>query len=141
MTYYDAFVAKWGTLTSATPEAKLAEINTAKVAGPDRPVPIADVMTYLRSAGLWLPIKAAATGTCLGAAAAVDLNNDMRMQTIDMGLSLVAQMLTDLITHNLLNQTQADALVAMKNTTVLWWQSAGYAREFDMGDVQAAGVV
>jgi hypothetical protein len=43
-----------------------------------QPVPVTQVMTYLRENGLWLPIKAAAAGTSQGAETAVDFNDDLR---------------------------------------------------------------
>jgi len=140
MAYYDALKTKWATLTSTTTDAKLAEINALTVQGPSRPVPIADVMTYLRSNNLWLPIKAsAAGGTSVGAAAAVDLNSDLRMQTIDMTLPLVSTMLADLVTHTLLTQDQANTLVAMGTPQIPWWQANGYTSPFNANDLEAAG--
>ena len=140
MTYYDALIAKWATLAAGTTDAKLAEINALTAPGPDRPVPIADVSAMLRTSGAWLPIKvAAAAGTSVGAAAAVDLNDDVRMQTIDMDLSIVVAMLADLVLHGLLTQAQSDALVALKVTTIPWWQSAGYSSSISDNDLIAAG--
>jgi hypothetical protein len=140
MGYYDALVALWPTLTGSVQE-KLDAANRATVAGPDRGVPIAEVMTYLRSNNLWLPIKqAAAAGSSVGAAAAVDLNADMRINTIDFNLPIVGGMLADMVGHKLLTQAQSDALVAMKAATILWRDAHGYP-ELSLNDVAAAGLV
>jgi hypothetical protein len=84
----------------------------------DRLVPILDITDYLRSNGLWLPIKAAAAQGNGAAAAAVDLNDDVRAQTLDMSLPIVAQMLAALVTAELLTQAQSDAIVALKTQSV-----------------------
>jgi hypothetical protein len=145
MAYYDALIAKWATLTGTT-DQKIAAVNALTVAGPRKPVQIADVMTYLRSNALWLPIKAAAAaGTSAGAEAAVDLNSDMRMQTIDFDLPIVAGMLADLVSKALLTQAQSDALNALANTTIPWWQATvaqggcGLSSPVGANDLAAAG--
>lgn len=147
MAYYDNLIAKWPSLTSTTTADKLAEINALTVAGPRKPVPIAEVMDYLRTNNLWLPIKQSAaklaagdTTASLGAAAAVDLNDDMRMQNINFDLQIVQEMLADLVAHNLLSQAHSDALNAMGNSTVPWWQANGYKRQISKGDVVVAGL-
>lgn len=121
MAYYDALVAKWMTLSGST-EAKLTAVNALTVPGPNVPVPVLQVMTYLRTNNLWMAIKAA-TATSPGAAAAVDYNSDPRVQTLDMSLPIVQTMLADLVTHALFTQAQSDAIKAMGNTTIPWWQA------------------
>lgn len=137
MAYYDALIAEWANL-SGTTEEKLAAVNAMTVAGSDQLVSIADVMSYLRENGLWLPIKAAA-GSNQAAAAAVDIAGDLRAQTIDFNLPLVKMLLTALVASGLLTQANADALAAMKNTTQLWWQVKGYSSPFSENDLIAAG--
>lgn len=139
MAHYDALVAQWKLLTSQTTDAKLAEINALKVPGPTKLVAIIDVMNYLRSAGAWLTIKAAA-GTNLGALAAVDLNSDPRAVTMDFDLPIVGQMIGALVSANLLSAQQAADLVAMKNPLVPWWKANGYSGEFNSNDITAAGL-
>jgi hypothetical protein len=118
MAYYDALIAKWATL-SGTTQAKLAAINALTVPGPSQPIPLLQVMTYLRTNNLWMVIKAAAA-TSPGAAAAVDYNSDPRVQTLDVSLPIVQQMLTDLVTHSLLSQPQSDAIKAMGAPPAPW---------------------
>ena len=140
MPYYDALKTKWATLSPGTTAQKLAAINALTVAGPAQSVPISTVVNWLRMNNLWLPIKAAvAFGSSPGAMAAVDLNSDLREQTIDFTLPLVGAMLADLVSHGLLSQAQSDALVAMGATTLPWWQSAGYTSPIGQGDLAAAG--
>lgn len=111
-----------------------AAMQAETIGAPDRVVPIAEVMDYLRTNGLWLPIKAAAVaGTSIGAAAAVDLNDDLRFQTIDFNRPIVGAMLADLVAKSLLTQAQSDALVAMKT------QTRPFAR--DEGDTITADVI
>jgi hypothetical protein len=118
MAYYDALIAKWATL-SGTTQAKLAAINALTVPGPSQPIPVLQVMTYLRTNNLWLPIKAA-VATSAGAAAAVDYNSDPRVQTLDVSLPIVLGMLADLVTNKLLAQSQSDAIKAMGTPLVPW---------------------
>lgn len=122
MSYYDALAAKWATLSGDT-ATKLATVNALTVPGPNVPVPVLEVMTYLRTNNLWLAIKAA-TGTSTGAAAAVDYNDDVRVQTLDVSLPIVQSMLADLVTHSLLTQQQADEIKALGAPSVPWWQAS-----------------
>jgi hypothetical protein len=134
---YDALAALWATLTGTTAQ-KLAAANAMTVAGPSQSVPVLQVMTYLRTNNLWLPIKAAAA-TSSGAAAALDYNSDPRVQNIDVTLPIVQAMLADLVSHGLLTQAQSDAIVAMSATTIPWWQANGYTSPFTLDDLAAAG--
>lgn len=141
MAYYDALITEWSKpeYSGMTRDQKLAAINAKTVAGPDRLVQISDVMSYLRENGLWLPIKAAQASN-VGAAAAVDLNGDSRAVTIDFSKPIVGQMLALLVSGNLLSQAQSDAITAMKNTTMPWWQANGYTSDFNVNDVVAGGL-
>lgn len=139
--YYDALVAKWPTLSGTTAE-KLAAINALTLAGPNVPVPVLQVMTYLRTNNLWMAIKASATP---GAQAAVDYNSDPRVQTLDVSLPIVQGMIADLVTHSLLTQTQANEIIAMGNVGIPWWKTpvasggGGLSGPITMADLQAAG--
>jgi hypothetical protein len=137
---YAPLIANWAVLSSTTTDGKIAEINALVVAGPDRLVPIVEVMDYLRSNNLWLPIKAA-QATSPGAAAAVDLNEDQRIVTMDFNLPIVGSMLADLVGRGLLTQAQSAALVALKGTTMPWWQSAGYPMPIGRGFLINAGLI
>jgi hypothetical protein len=146
MAYYDALISKWGTLSGST-QQKLAAINALTVPAPNAPVPIAQVMSYLRENGLWLPIKAAAAaGTSQGAMAALDLNQDLRQTSIDFSLPLVGAMLADLVSHGLLTSGQSAALTAMGTPPVLWWQApvaqggGGLSSSVSQDDLTAAGL-
>lgn len=138
MAYYDALAAKWATL-SGSAEEKLDAINALAVAGADQLVTIIDIMTYLRSNNLWLPIKSAA-GTNAAAAAVVDIEEDLRATTIDFNLPIVKTLLGLLVSSSLLSQKNADDLAAMKVTTLPWWQANGYPGPFNSNDLIAAGL-
>jgi len=133
--YYDALVTEWATLTGTT-SAKLAAVNALTVAGPVEPVPVLSIMTYLRANNLWMTIKSSATP---GAQAAVDYNSDPRVQTLDVTLPITQGMLADLVSHTLLTQAQSNAITALGNTSVPWWQANGYSGPFSEPDLQAAG--
>jgi hypothetical protein len=137
MAYYDALVAQWPSLTGTTAQ-KLTAINAMTVAGPYAPSPVLDVMTYLRSNNLWMPIKAA-VATSAGAAAAVDYNSDPRVETLDATLPASQGMLADLVAHALLTQAQALAIVALGVPQLPWWQDNGYTGPFTAPDLLAAG--
>lgn len=138
MAYYDALVAQWASLTGTT-QQKLDVINALTVPGPNVPVPVLQVMTYLRTNNLWLQIKSA-QATSPGAAAAVDYNTDPRVQTIDMTLPIVQLMVADLVAHTLLTTAQALALAAMATTTTPWSQANGYNTPISGQDLVNAGL-
>jgi hypothetical protein len=119
---------------------KLDAINTLTVAGKPAPASISVVVNWLRENGLWLPIKAA-VGTSAGAAAAVDLNDDVREQIIDFSLARTQAMVADLVTNNLLSAAQAVQLAALGTPNIPWWQSAGYSSPIGTGDLEAVFVV
>lgn len=144
MSYHDALVAKWATL-SGTTEEKLEAINAATVPGPTVPVSVLQIMTYLRTLALWLPIKAA-QATCVGAAAAVDYNSDSRVQTLDVSLPIAQAMLADLKAHALLTDEHIAAITAMGKTTLPWWQASvaegggGLSGQVSLNDLTANGL-
>lgn len=143
MAYYDAMVAKWATLSGDT-AAKLAALNAMTVPASNIPVPVLQVMTYLRTNNLWMAIKAA-IATSPGAAAAVDYNSDPRVQTLDVSLPIVQGMLADLVAHNLLTQTQSNEIIAMGAPLLPWWQApvaaggGGLSGPVSAADLAAAG--
>lgn len=139
MAYYDALIAFWPSVTGDSTAVKLAALNAMTAAGPDQKVLIVDATNYLRINGVWLGIKAAA-GTVPAAAAAVDIVQDLRQDTLDFSLPIIPYLVGALVTAELITQDQADGLTALKNTIVPWWQANGYPREFDLGDIAAAGL-
>ena len=138
MPQYDPLVTEWANHTG-TPDEKLAAILAMTVPAADRSVPIAEVMDYLRTNNLWLPIKMAAA-TDAAAAAAVDLNGDLRITNISMNLPIVQGMLGALVASKLLTAEQAAALIEMKTVTIPWWQSVGLPVAPDLGLVEALGL-
>lgn len=120
MPYYDALIAKWATLKGTTDE-KLTQINALAVPGPDRAVPIDEITALWWRQGVWPIIKVSAS-TSAGAAAALAINSDTRMQTIDMNIPIVGQMLGEMVSKSVITQAQADDVIALKNTTLPWWQ-------------------
>lgn len=134
MAYYGALIAAWnsgatlpsgvtGTAFAAgdTDIQKIDKVNDWTITGPNQPVPVLTIATWLREQGLWLPIKAAAAaGSSQGAVAAIDYNEDPRTDTLDFSLAAVQAMLADLVSHNLLTQAQSNALVAMGTPQVPW---------------------
>lgn len=122
MEYYDALRAAWAKLSDGTTEDKLSAINAKTANGPERPVPVSEVSALWWRQGAWLQIKAAVT-TSVGAAAAVALNEDMRIQTIHMGEPIVAQMLSEMVSKSVISPQQADEVLALKNTVVPWWSA------------------
>lgn len=138
MAYYDALKAIWSSL-SGTTDAKLAALNAMTVAGPNAPVDVVTATNYMRQNGTWYAIKAAA-GSNQAAFAAVDLVNDLRVQTIDFSLPIVVQMGAMLVSANLMTQAQWDGLMALSKTTIPWWQSVGLNSPVGIGDLEATGL-
>lgn len=141
MAYYDALIAKWPDVSGATTADKLTTLNGETIAGPVVGVPVVQVMTYLWTNGLWLPMLAAAqAGTSNGAIAAVALLEDRTRETIDFSLPTATALLADLVSHSLLSQAQSDAIVAMGTPQVPWWQGNGYSGPIGYGDLAMAGI-
>lgn len=153
MAYYDAFAAQWATLTGTT-DQKLSSINALTVAGPLKDVPASSVIGYLA-------LNAKLSGL-LAYAASPPANSPPAAVVVAKELSAMLNMpsfttfylsnpqvaaalqlfLSTLASDPNTGLTAADstALLALGNTTLPWWQSAGYQRAFDLGDVAAAGL-
>lgn len=141
MAYYDALIAKWPDMSGDTTAAKLSALNAERVAGPVQGVTVVQVMTYLWTNGLWLPMLAAANaGTSNGAIAAVALLEDRTRETIDFSLPTATALLADLVSKSLLTQAQSDAIVAMGTQQVPWWQANGYPEPISYGDLAMASL-
>jgi hypothetical protein len=134
----DAWRETWiGIFVDPAVVAKCEQLNAVMIPGAPVPdVPIAAVMEYLRTNGLWLPIKAA-VATSQGAGAAVDLNDDLRAQTINFSLPAVTAMAADLVSHGLLTNAQVAAMAALGTPSLPWWQSAGYPGPITSADLEA----
>jgi hypothetical protein len=135
-----ALSTTWATLTGTTAE-KLAAINALMVVGPVQPVPIVDVVSYMREVSVWLPIRAAAAASPPNeaAAAAVDLNTDPRTLTIDFTLPIVVEMMAMLVSSALITQAQSNAIVAMGAATIPWWQANGFGAPLNLNVLAANG--
>jgi len=136
--YYDALKAIWPSL-KGTFEERLATLNAMTVDGPRQPVDVVTATNYMRQNGTWYAIKMAASSN-QAAFAAVDLVQDLRVQTIDFTLPIVMQMGTLLVGANLMTQAQWDGLVSLSHTVVPWWQANGYAGPIGVGDTDAVGL-
>lgn len=152
MAYYDALVAQWATVTGTTAQ-KLAAINAQTIAGPKVDVPISSVIAYLALNGKLATLQAygaspPATANAQALIAARELVALMtspnappfRMSESSV-FSAVQGFLQALTADAATGVTAADqsALLALANTTIPWWQSAGYASPISQGDLEAAG--
>lgn len=118
-------------------------MSAEPVDGPDVLPLISDIVTYLRTEGRWLGIKAAAAaGTSVAAMAAVDIATDLRQTRIDLNLPLVKTMLTSLANDiptgagaTLIDGDDLAAITAMKSTKVEYWQSIDATSPFNQHDI------
>lgn len=161
MVYYDALKTKWATLTSTTTDAKLAEINDLKVPGANVDVPVSTVVGKLMLAGAYFTLEAFAGGATNGTQPHDTALIAAKMLTTIIGIpnapgfqmsdpttyAQVKGMMDAILAQETatpgstgFTQSVHDTLLGLCATTVPWWQSAGYARAFDLGDVNAAGV-
>lgn len=133
MVYYDAFIAKWATLAPGTTAEKLAAINAATQAVPTRMI----VATYI-------------VYNCIVPSEWTALTDAQRQNIRDILTLGTADVSTGTNVRNMIlsvfgagTQTRANLVAAANsfdNATEPWWQYAGYARMFDLGDCTAAGV-
>lgn len=134
MAYYDALITKWATLTPGTTAVKLTQLNgltapsaTQKAILSPSQILNAIVFTDL-AAFTQLQVSQL---TLLLAGTSVDASVGT---TIRAGIQA-------LFAGKTASLTALGALVApFDSPTVLWWQSAGYQRAFDLGDIAAAGL-
>jgi hypothetical protein len=152
MTYYDAFIAKWATLSGTTQE-KLAAVNSEMVAGPRVNLPVSSVTAYLL-AGLKLAKLIAYAETPPAGALADSLTAaqnlvaffklptppDFKMSDPNV-YAVCSAALNALAADPLTGITATDAanLLAMSATQIPWWESAGYPSIFSESDLVAAG--
>lgn len=135
MAYYDAMIAKWGTLSPGTTAAKLSQLNAATAAAtPQRailsPSSILNAVVFADLAAL----------TQLGV---TQLTLLLQGSLVDAsaGTSIRAG-IQQLFAGKTQTLNNLGALVAPFDTpaVVPWWQANGYPRTFDLGDVTAAGL-
>ena len=134
MAYYDPLIAKWATLTPGTTDAKLAQLNGLTVTGSSEraifvPSQILNAIVFGDLAALTQLQVTQLTLLLAGSAVDASVGTPIRL-----GIqSLFAGKTTTL--------ANLGALVAPFDSPVIpWWQSAGYARPFDLGDIAAAGL-
>jgi len=138
-TYYDKLIAVWPSLTGATTDDKLAQLN-AMVATVNRPVDIGAAVNYLRECQAWYAIKIASEQSPpnMAAYAAVDLVMDMRQTVLDFTLPVVATMGQALIASKLITSDQWSTLQSLGDVTVSWVEANGYTSQtIGPGDLDA----
>lgn len=152
MSYYDALIAKWATLTGSTDE-KLAAINSEMVDGPKQDVPVSAITGYLALNLKLAPLIAYADSPPAGAIAgstlcARNLVAVFRLpQPPAFGTSdpttydALSAALDAIIADPLSGLTQADgvALMALADTQILWREANGYSTPISVYDLQQAG--
>jgi hypothetical protein len=153
MAYYDALIAKWATLSGTTAQ-KLASVNTLTVAGPPKDVSASAVLAYFalnaKLSGILTyaaspPVNSAAPVVVAAKefAALFSMPAFTTFQLSDPSILATAQVFLNLLASDAntgVTASDVTALLALSNTTLLWWQSAGYPRPFDSGDITAAGL-
>lgn len=146
MAYYDAFIAAWnngatalpsgasGTLFLAgdTTEQKLAKLNAWTIQQQGAVI----VPTY-KIYNAIVP----ADFTSLTAANQQLVRDILGMGTVDASSGTnVHAVLASVFAGKTTTLSNFAALIATFVVTISWWQSAGYARVFDIGDCLLAGV-
>lgn len=143
--HYAPLVEAWAAMPEPTDGAQLIaaldDINGRTVVGGSHLVAIKDAVTYLREHNIWLAIKAGAAAGHPACAAAVDLNEDLRAETFDVGTSLVQGMLTLLVADNIITDEHRQALIAMGHDAVPWWQSVGLTSPVSVHDLIGAALI
>lgn len=128
-------MAPYSTMTDNV--AIATALNALTVTGPSKIVSKQAVLNYLREASAWQQIVNAAS-TNAAAWNAVDLANDVAQIDLDLTLPIMTTMLGTLVETNLLNQTQSNAIMAMSQTTIPWWQSIGAGSPLNEHDIVRA---
>lgn len=154
MSYYDALVAKWATLTGTTDE-KLAAINSEMVAGPKQSVEVSAVTGYfatqLKLASLMAYADAPpANAVSEAVASAKNLVALFRLpqppvfrtdipeiySVVDAALEALA---SDPLTG--VTQSDADTLIALADTMTHWWAANGYPEPINYVNLSQAGLI
>lgn len=131
MAYYDALIAKWAT-KSGTTEQKLAAVNADTVPGPPTPLIVPTYKIY----NAIVPSEFAA----LTAANQQLVRDILAMGSVDASAGTNVRNVL-LSKFPSLTGTYANlvALAATYDTTIPWWQSAGYTSSINKNDLDAAG--
>ncbi len=147
MAYYDAFIAGWNSVTQPpagvtgtgltggmTTAQKLAALNAWTVVHPT---------TALVTPTQLLNSIVAADFAGLGVQGLSQLQILMTSTQVDISFgSQIRSILSTLFSGKVTTLANITVLAApFDNATMPWWRSVGYVRQFDMGDVAAAGVV
>jgi hypothetical protein len=132
--YYDALVAKWATLGAGTTAQKLTALNALTATGSPQKAILSpsSILNAIVFADL-----AALTQLQVSQLTLLLAGNDIdASQGTPIRAGIQALFAGKTATLNNLG-----ALVAPFDApTIPWWQSAGYPRPFDIGDISAAGV-
>lgn len=134
MAYYDALVAKWGTLTPGTTAAKLTQINSITVSGSAVTMVVPTYKIY--------NLIVAADFTALTAANQQLVRDILGMGTVDASPgTAVRSRIVSLFPSGTATFTALSALAATYDTPqVSWWQSAGYSSQISQSDLTVAGL-
>jgi hypothetical protein len=136
MAYYDALIAKWATLNPGTIAQKLAQINGLTVqtaaAGSAILTPSQIINAIVFTDLATLTQLQLLQLTLLLSGGSVDASKGT---PIRVGIQALFAGKTQTLTNLAVLVASADA-----PTVIPWWQSAGYQRPFDLGDVAAAGL-
>ncbi len=125
-------------------DQEAANAINAKTVTVRKPVPTWQVMQYAIEQGIWPKIvliredteqaDLVLRGLCISAVSWID---NPRIQTIDVDLPKVQEMLGGLVAYTIATQEQAAAIVAMGSVTVSWAAHNGIS-EVGIGFVRAA---
>lgn len=162
MAYYDALIAKWPDIQGADNTLKLVNINTLTVVSRNKvDVPVSSVVGKLMLSGVYLTLGLFAQGSstndpahdaALGSAkllmSVITIPNAPVFGMSDPTVYAEVKGLMDYILAYELanpgatgfNQAIHDQLLGLADRSLFWWQENGYSRQFDMGDLVAAGL-
>jgi hypothetical protein len=150
--YYDALTTKWATLSGTTND-KLVAINALTVAGPAKDVSASSVIGYLalnaKLSGLLAyaaaPPQGAQAVTVVAAkelAALLSMPSFTTFYLSDPQVAAGVQVFLNALAGDAATGIAAadvTALLALGNTTIPWWASAGYSSSISLNDLGAAG--
>lgn len=152
MSYYDALIAKWSTLTGTTAE-KLGIINSLTAPGPIVDVPVSSVVGYLafngKLAGLLDYAAAPPSGAVpMAVIAAKELSAYISSPNAPhFGMSnpanyaVVSSFLDALVSdpNTGLTATDKTNILALASSVLPWWKANGYTSPISDADLFAAG--
>ena len=157
MAYYSPLASEWAAITAANPSyttaQKLAAINAMTVAGPNVDVSTSSVLGYLMMNVKLVTLQEYAASPPNGSSpTVVALVKELlatfsypafqTFQTSQASVySTVSGMLSTIAGDANTGITSADvtAILALAQTTILWWQANGYTSPINDNDLMAAG--